>query len=84
VMRTAKETGSIVASAWLISVVLYGVGLAIVQTVVFTPKGIHLNLLTPIPWLFTFPIPLTVILASAGTIASTLTKLDPVAVIERR
>jgi len=27
---------------------------------------------------------LTVILASAGTIASTLTKLDPVAVIERR
>jgi len=84
VMRTAKETGSIVASAWMISVVLYGVGLAIVQTVVFTPKGIHLDLLTPIPWLFTFPIPLTVILVSAGTIASTLTKLDPVAVIERR
>lgn len=84
ILRTAKETGSIVAVAWLISIAIYGVCLAILQAAVFAPKGIHLDLFNPIPWLFTFPIPLTVILSSAGAIAWILHKLDPVRVIERR
>jgi putative ABC transport system permease protein len=84
VMRTAKEIGSIVAFAWLISVAIYGVGLALIQAAVYAPKGIQLNILNPIPWLFTVPIPLTIILTSAGTIAWVLIKLDPVTIIERR
>jgi hypothetical protein len=36
------------------------------------------------PWLFTLPIPMAVIAASAGTIAWALSRLDPVAIIERR
>jgi ABC-type antimicrobial peptide transport system permease subunit len=84
VMRTAKEIGSIVAFAWLISVTIYGVGLALIQAAVYAPKGIQLNILNPIPWLFTVPIPLTIILTSAGTIAWVLIKLDPVTIIERR
>jgi hypothetical protein len=36
------------------------------------------------PWLFTVPIPLAVVLASAGTIGRVLRKLDPVTTIERR
>jgi hypothetical protein len=36
------------------------------------------------PWLFTLPIPLTVLAASTGTIARMLSKLDPVSIIERR
>lgn len=55
-----------------------------VQATIYTPKGIGLNLFNPIPWLFTFPIPLAVILASAGTIARVLRRLDPVSIIERR
>jgi ABC-type antimicrobial peptide transport system permease subunit len=84
VLRTAKETGSIVAVAWAISMLIYGVGLFVVQTTIYTPKGIGLNLLTPIPWLFTFPIPLVIAIASAGTIAWLLTKLDPISIIERQ
>jgi len=84
VLRTAKETGGVVAIAWLISAVTYGISLFCVQAIIYTPKGIGLNLFIPIPWLFTFPIPLAVILASAGTIAQVLRRLDPVAVIEQR
>jgi putative ABC transport system permease protein len=84
VLRAAKETGSVVAIAWLISAVIYGISLFCVQAIVYAPKGIGLNLFISIPWLFTFPIPLAVILASAGTIAQVLRGLDPVTVIERR
>lgn len=84
VRRTAKETGSVVAVAWVISAVIYGLVLLCIQVTVYAPKGIGLNLLNPIPWLFMVPIPLAVILASAGTIAQALRRLDPVAVIERR
>ncbi len=84
VLRTARETGAVVAVAWLISAVTYGVSLFCVQATIYTPKGIGLNLFNPIPWLFTFPIPLAVILSSAGTIARVLRRLDPVSVIERR
>jgi len=84
VLRTARETGSIVGVAWLVSAAIYGASLFLMQVAVYDPKGIELNLLNPIPWLFTFPIPLAVIFASAGTIAWLLSKLDPVMVIERR
>lgn len=84
VLRTARETGSVVAIAWWISAVIYGVSLFCAQVAVYAPKGIDLDLLNPVPWLFTFPIPLAVILTSAGTIAWVLRRLDSVAVIERR
>jgi hypothetical protein len=43
-----------------------------------------LNFFNPTPWLFTLPIPVAVLAASAGTIGWTLSRLDPVAIIERR
>jgi hypothetical protein len=43
-----------------------------------------LNFLNLLPWLFTLPIPLAVIGVGAGTISRTLSRLDPVSVIERR
>jgi hypothetical protein len=43
-----------------------------------------LDLANVTPWLFTLPIPVAVVAASAGTIAWALKRLDPVAVIERR
>ena len=50
-------------------------------------SGIILNSLdwtNPAPWLFTLPTPIAVVVASAGTVTWTLSKLDPVAIIERR
>ena len=54
------------------------------QSAVYGPLGLGIDFFNPTPWLFTLPIPIAVVAASAGTIAWMLSKLDPVAVIERR
>jgi ABC-type lipoprotein release transport system permease subunit len=84
VLRTLKETGSVVAIAWLIGAVVCVVGLVYAQANVYAPMGLSLDFLNPAPWLFTLPIPLAVVAASVGTIARMLSRLDPVSVIERR
>jgi ABC-type antimicrobial peptide transport system permease subunit len=84
VWRTMKETGSAVGVAWIVGAALCGVGLLCMQSFVYGPRGLTLSFLDPTPWLLTLPIPLAVILASVGTITWALSRLDPVAVIERR
>ncbi|MCP4544652.1 MAG: hypothetical protein GY832_46720, partial [Chloroflexi bacterium] len=84
VFRTVKETISVVGLAWLVGAVACVLGLVIFQALVYTPRGLNLDFYSLAPWLFTVPIPLAVVLVSGGTIARTLHKLDPVAVIERR
>jgi cadmium resistance protein CadD (predicted permease) len=51
---------------------------------VFTPLGLTLNLFNLTPWLFTLPIPVAVLAVTGATIARTLSKLDPVSIIERK
>jgi ABC-type lipoprotein release transport system permease subunit len=84
VLRTVKETGGVVAIAWLIGAGICAIGLIGAQTVVYAPRGLSLNFLNLLPWLFTLPIPLAVIGVGAGTISRMLSRLDPVSVIERR
>jgi hypothetical protein len=84
VWRTAKETGGLAGVAWVVGAVLCGVGLLGMQSLVYTPRGLHIDFFSLAPWLLTIPLPVTVALASVGTIAWMLSKLDPVAVIERR
>jgi hypothetical protein len=83
-LRTARETVSVVAIAWLIGAAVCVVSLIYAQANVYTPMGLSLNFFSLSPWLFTFPIPLAVVVASAGTIARMLSKLDPASIIERR
>jgi ABC-type antimicrobial peptide transport system permease subunit len=84
VLRTMKETGSVITVAWLAGAVICCIGLICFQALVYAPKGLSLNFFNPVPWMLTFPIPLAVIAVGTGTIARTLSRLDPVAVIERR
>jgi ABC-type antimicrobial peptide transport system permease subunit len=84
VLRTLKETVSVVGIAWAIGAVLCGIGLAGMQSLVYAPRGLSLNFFDPAPWLLTTPVPLAVMAASVGTIGWMLSRLDPVAIIERR
>ncbi len=84
VLRTAKETVSVVGVAWLLGAVICGIGLIYMQTCLFAPKGLSLDFFSPAPWLFTLPIPLAVVAVSTGMIARMLSRLDPVSVIEKR
>jgi ABC-type antimicrobial peptide transport system permease subunit len=84
VLRTMKETSSVVGIAWVVGAVLCGIGLLGMQNLVYAPRGLALDFFSPTPWLLTLPIPLAVVAASAGTIAWMLFKLDPVSIMERR
>jgi putative ABC transport system permease protein/lipoprotein-releasing system permease protein len=84
VLRTVRETGSVVGIAWLIGAAVCLVGIHIAQATIYAPQGLKLDFFNPAPWLFTLPIPLTVIAVGVGTISRTLSHLDPVSVIERR
>ncbi|MFN2128940.1 MAG: hypothetical protein ACK2VD_00330 [Anaerolineae bacterium] len=59
-------------------------GLLYLQLRVFVPRGLQIDLLNPLPWLFTLPIPVAVFLASGATVARMLGRLDPVSIVERR
>jgi len=84
VLRTVRETVSVVGLAWLIGAVVCVTGLILAQVNVYAPKGMSLDFSNPAPWLFTLPIPLAVVAASTGVVAWTLSRLDPVSIIERR
>ncbi|MBN2391824.1 MAG: ABC transporter permease, partial [Anaerolineae bacterium] len=84
VWRTVRETAFTTGVAWAISALVCLSGLVYLQFRVFTPLGLRFNLFSLMPWLFTLPIPVAVLMATAGTVSRTLSKLDPVTVIERR
>jgi ABC-type antimicrobial peptide transport system permease subunit len=84
VARTLRESVSIAGAAWLIGAACCTVLVLGAQTIVYAPRGMALSLTNITPWMFTLPIPLAIVAASAGTIAWALSRLDPVAVIERR
>jgi ABC-type lipoprotein release transport system permease subunit len=84
ILRTVKETAAVVGLAWLIGAAVCVAGLLLAQANIYTPKGLTIDFLSPVPWLFTLPIPLAVVAASAGTIGWMLKRLDPVSVIEGR
>ena len=84
VWRAVYESAIVVSVAWMTGAALCAAGMLYFQTNVYAPIGLSLNLYNPWPWLFTLPIPVAVVGTSAATIAWTLSRLDPVAAIERR
>jgi hypothetical protein len=82
--RTLQESIGIAVVAWLIGAACCIILVLSAQIIVYAPIGTSLDLTNPTPWLFTLPIPVAVVTASASTIAWALKRLDPVAVIERR
>ena len=84
VWRTVRETVFTAGVAWLLSVGLCSLALLYLMLGLFGPLGLKINFFNPTPWLFTLPVPIAVLIATSGTIAWTLSKLDPVAIIERR
>jgi len=84
ILRAAGETISAVTAAWLLGALVCVIGLVLAQANIFGPKGVSLDFTNLAPWLFTLPIPIAVLIASAGVVAWLLFRLDPVSIIERR
>jgi putative ABC transport system permease protein/lipoprotein-releasing system permease protein len=84
VRRVAAETAVATGAALGLSAVLTLIGMLVLRAAVFGPRGLTFELLNLTPWLYTLPIPITTLAATAGTTARTLSRLDPVSIIERR
>jgi ABC-type lipoprotein release transport system permease subunit len=84
VLRTMKETGSMLSIAWIIGALVCVGGLLAVQNLVYGPRSLSIDFFNLMPWLLTMSLPLTVVLISTGTIAWMLSKLDAVSIVERR
>jgi ABC-type antimicrobial peptide transport system permease subunit len=79
IWRTLRETVLTTSAAWIVSIILCLIGL-IYQGLTFAARGLSYDWANPIPWLFTLPIPIAVLLATSGTVAWMLSKLDPAAI----
>jgi ABC-type lipoprotein release transport system permease subunit len=82
--RIARETLYTTGVAWLTAILGCAVILLYMQYAVYDPAGQKLNFLNPVPWLYTLPVPIAVLAVGAVTTAWILSRLDPVAMIERR
>ena len=84
VRRVFAETAFTTGIAWGLSAILGLVGLLCLRIAVFGPLGLAFGLFSITPWLYTLPIPVVVLTVAAGATAWTLSRLDPISIIERR
>jgi hypothetical protein len=84
ILRSIKETAGLVAGGWAVGALVCLAGLLYAQAKVYAPAGLSVNLRSLLPWLFTLPIPVAVLVASTSAVARLLFRLDPVTIIERR
>ena len=84
VWRVARESLFTTGAAWLVGLLGCGVILAYLQYGLYAPSGLRIDFFNPTPWLFTLPVPVAVLAVSAVAVGWALSRLDPVAIIERR
>src|SRR3972149_3374410 len=84
VWRIVRESLFTTGAAWLAGLLGCAVILLYLQYGLYAPAGLAINFFNPIPWLYTLPVPVAVLAVSAVTIARMLSRLAPVATIERR
>ncbi len=82
--RVLGETAFTIVAAWGFSAIVALIGILSLRFAVFAPLGLTFNLFNITPWLYTLPIPIAVLTVTTGTTARTLSKLDPISIIERR
>jgi hypothetical protein len=84
ILRTTRETAIIVTAAWLIGAIVCLLGLITMQVSLYSQRGLVIGFFNPAPWLFTLPMPVAIVVISASLVSWTLSRLDPVSIIERR
>jgi len=82
--RIVRETLLTTGAAWVAGMLGCAASLFCLQQALYAPAGLRLDFFNPIPWLYTLPVPVAVLAVSAGAVGWALSRLDPVAMIERR
>jgi ABC-type antimicrobial peptide transport system permease subunit len=84
VWRVTRENLFITGLAWIGGLLGCLLILLVLHYRVYVPGGFRLDFLDPTPWLYTLPIPVAVLCVSIFAVSWILSRLDPIAVIERR
>jgi ABC-type lipoprotein release transport system permease subunit len=84
VRRVLGETAFATGIAWGLTAILCMAAMLGLRLAVFAPLGLTFDLFNITPWLYTLPIPVAVLAVTAGMTGRTLSRLDPVSIIERR
>ncbi len=82
--RVFSETLFTTGIAVGLSISMFLIGLFYLRLGIYDQLGLSFNPFNLSPWLYTLPIPISVLAITTGAIARALTKLDPVSLIERR
>jgi hypothetical protein len=82
--RLTLETSMLALTGWAVGIGLSYVGLHLVKVTVFAAQGHDLNYPAWLPVVFSMPIPAVIAGFTFLAVRRTLTRLDPVAIVERR
>ncbi len=84
IARSLLENVLIVALGWSLGLVAAYSLLNVIGRVLMTPHAFALNVWDRLAYLYTIPVPLTVLITACGAVLLRFRKFDPVAVVERR
>jgi len=84
VRKLVIETGIVAVSAWLVGLAMGLLGVWVYDRFALEPKGIVMQILDPLPLLFSLSVPVFSTLTGAVALGRRLHRMDPVAVIQRR
>jgi ABC-type lipoprotein release transport system permease subunit len=82
--RLTLETSMLALAGWAVGIGLSYVGLHLLKVTVFAAQGQDLNYVAWLPVVFSIPIPVAIAGFTFLAVRRTLTRLDPVAIVERR
>ena len=84
-LRTFLEAVVTVVAGWALGILLSQGIYTVLNAALFDPRGLApLTIMTPRVFLFTTPVPVTVVVFSVAVVLWQLWRMDPVAIIERR
>ncbi len=84
IRRLTLETTVLALAGWAIGIGLSYLGLYLLKVTIFAARGHHLNYIVWLPVVFSLPVPAAVAGFTFLAVRRTLTRLDAVAIVERR
>ncbi|MBV6458229.1 MAG: hypothetical protein HONBIEJF_01354 [Fimbriimonadaceae bacterium] len=82
--RVWRENLVVVIIGWIIGVATAILLLLVVRSQLMDPQAFALDVLNPRSYLYTLPIPMTILVAANAVVANRFRRFDPVGVVERR
>ena len=84
VRKLVTETGIVAIAAWGAGLALGLAGVWLYDRLALEPKGIVMDVVDPLPLLFSLSVPIFSTVTGAIALGRRLHRMDPVAVIQRR